>query len=112
MVLEDKYVSVEGQIKKEKGAPHTGIQYQIRQKILSIPEGKSLAMVDLVNWAWTEMHLVPNRRQAYVRINNVMEQLAKDYMRTQDPTTGYTYIVRTKDFESIVQDKQEAEKKE
>jgi hypothetical protein len=81
-------------IHKEGGTGNTGISALIREQLEAIPEGSALAMVELANFLLKE-NLLPNRHQAYIRINNVLKsEWGQQFQRLIDKTDNYTYIAR------------------
>jgi len=69
-----------------------GVSDFIKSELRSIPEGQALAMVDLVRAVQSNCPTVPNKHQAYTRINNVLSrEFGKAFIKLVGDD-GYTYI--------------------
>lgn len=71
-----------------------GVSDFIKSELQAIPEGQALAMVDLVRIIQDNCPTVPNKHQAYTRINNVLSRgFGKDFVKMVG-NDGYTYIAK------------------
>jgi hypothetical protein len=71
-----------------------GVSDFIKSELNTIPAGQALALVDLVTAVLENCPSVPNKHQAYTRINNVLSRnFGDDFVKLQG-TDGYTYIAR------------------
>jgi hypothetical protein len=71
-----------------------GVSDFIKAELTAIPTGQALAMVDLVKAVMENCPTVPNKHQAYTRINNALSRaFGKAFVKLQGDD-GYTYIAK------------------
>ncbi len=92
--MDTKYNDVSGMVLKSENKG-TSVMGFIREELRSIPAGKGLAMIDLRTKVMEKFSNVPNKHQAYTRINNVMKSnFGKEYTKFVG-TDGYIYISKS-----------------
>jgi hypothetical protein len=93
-----KFTTVTNFANFEEKDKHVTIAGRIKEQILNLPRGKSLALVDLKNWVLAEK-LVKDQRQAYIRIGNAVDSLKRTHVKIVDKEDNYTYIIWRADLE-------------
>lgn len=89
--MDNKYRDA-GELTVKTIANEKGVSAFIKNALNDIPEGKALAMADLVKDLQAQFPNVPNKHQAYTRINNVLSrEFGKQFVKLEG-TDGYTYI--------------------
>jgi hypothetical protein len=78
---------------KESEPRATGVSKFIREQLEQLPEGQAISQISLAELVVSNCPSVPDKRQAYVRINHVLKSLDTKFKRYKNDK-DVTYIGR------------------